>query len=74
MLYRNMYWLLYFLDLRFVLFLCTTAVWQFAINEYVMLCYSPEEEKEGYGGEDLQKGKVLSLEWKSEGVIDDDDA
>jgi len=36
---RNMYWLLYILDLRFVLFLCTTAVWQFAINEYVMLCY-----------------------------------
>ena len=35
--YRNMYWLLYILDLRFVLFLCTTAVWQFAINEYVML-------------------------------------
>ena len=24
---------------RFVLFLCTTAVWQFAINEYPMLCY-----------------------------------
>ena len=40
MLYRNLYWLLYILDLRFVLFLCTTAVWQFAINEYVMLCYS----------------------------------
>jgi len=39
-----------------------------------MLCYSPEEEKEGYGGEDLQKRKVLSLEWKSEGVMDDDDA
>jgi len=39
MLYRNMYWLLYILDLRFVIFLCTTAVWQFAINEYVMLCY-----------------------------------
>ena len=40
MLYRNMYWLLYILELRFVLFLCTTAVWQFAINEYryVMLC------------------------------------
>ena len=35
----NMYWLLYILDQRFVLFLCTTAVWQFAINEYVMLCY-----------------------------------
>jgi len=40
MLYRNMYRLLYILDLRFVLFLCTTAVWQFAINEYVMLCYN----------------------------------
>ena len=39
MLYRNTYWLLCILDLRFVLFLCTTAVWQFAINEYVMLCY-----------------------------------
>ena len=39
MLYRNMYWLLYVLDLRFVLFWCTTAVWQFAIYEYVMLCY-----------------------------------
>jgi len=39
MLYRNTYWLLSILDLRFVLFLCTTAVWQFAINEYVMLCY-----------------------------------
>ena len=39
MLYRNMYWLLYILDLRFGLFLCTTAVWQFAINECVMLCY-----------------------------------
>jgi len=39
MLYRNMYWLLYILDMCFVLFLCTTAVWQFAINEYVMLCY-----------------------------------
>ena len=25
------------LDLRFVLFLCTTVVWQFAINEYVVL-------------------------------------
>jgi len=37
MLYRIMYWLLYMLDLRFVLFLCTTVVWQFAINEYVIL-------------------------------------
>ena len=34
-----MYWLLYIIDLCLVLFLCTTAVWQFAINEYVMLCY-----------------------------------
>ena len=29
----------------------------------------PEEEKEGYGGKDLQKRKVLSLEWNSEGVV-----
>jgi len=28
---------------------------------------SPEKEKEGYGGKDLQKRKVLSLESKSEG-------
>jgi len=27
---------------------------------------SPEEEKEGYSGKDLQKREVLSLEWKSE--------
>ena len=26
----------------------------------------------GYGGKDLQNRKVLSLEWKSEGVMDDD--
>ena len=26
----------------------------------------------GYGGKDLQKGKVLSLEQKSEGVMDDE--
>ena len=26
-----------------------------------------EEEKERYGDKDLQKRKVLSLEWKSEG-------
>ena len=32
---------------------------------------SPEEENEGYGGNDLQKRKVLSREWKSEGVMDD---
>ena len=33
---------------------------------------SPQEEKEGYDGKDLQKRKVLSLEWKSEGVMDDE--
>ena len=26
----------------------------------------------GYVGKDLQKRKVLSLEWKSEGVMDDE--
>ena len=26
----------------------------------------------GYGGKNLQKRKVLSLEWKSEGVMDDE--
>ena len=26
----------------------------------------------GYGGKDLQKMKVLSLQWKSEGVMDDE--
>ena len=29
---------------------------------------SPEEKKQGYGGKDLQKMKVLSLECKSGGV------
>ena len=33
---------------------------------------SPGEEMVGYGGKDLQRRKVLSLEWKSEGVIDDE--
>jgi len=33
---------------------------------------SPEEEKVGYGLKDLQKRKVLSLEWKTEGVMDDE--
>ena len=30
-----------------------------------------QEKQVGYGGKDLQKRKVLSLEWKSEGVVDD---
>ena len=34
-----------------------------------MYSYKREEEKEGY---DLQERKVLSLEWKSEGVKDDE--
>ena len=33
---------------------------------------SPGEEMVGYGGKDLQKRKVLSLEWKSEGVVFDE--
>ena len=33
---------------------------------------SPGEEMVGYGGKDLRKRKVLSLEWKSEGVTDDE--
>ena len=31
---------------------------------------SPEEEKEGCDGKDLQKKKVLSLEWKSEWMME----
>ena len=31
-----------------------------------------ERRKGGDGGKDLQKRKVLSLEWKSEGVMDDE--
>ena len=33
---------------------------------------STEDEKEGYDGKDLQNRKVLSLERKSEGVMDDE--
>ena len=29
-----------------------------------------EKKKEGYGGKDLQKRNVLSLEWKSEWVME----
>ena len=31
-----------------------------------------EKKKVGYGGKDLQKRKVLSLQWKIEGVMDDE--
>jgi len=30
----------------------------------------PEEEEQVYGGKDLQRRKVLSLEWKSEGLME----
>ena len=33
---------------------------------------SVKEKNVGYGGKDLQKRKVLSLEWKSEGMMDDE--
>ena len=32
---------------------------------------SKKKKKKGCGGKDLQKREVLSLEWKSEGVMDD---
>ena len=31
-----------------------------------------EKKKVGYGGKGMQKRKVLSLEWKSRGVMDDE--
>ena len=33
---------------------------------------SVPKKKKGFGGKDLWKRKVLSLEWKREGAIDDD--
>jgi len=38
-----------------------------SVNSLGIHVVSPEEEKEGYGGKDLQKRKVFCLEWKSEG-------
>ena len=35
-------------------------------------CIASRGKKVGYGGKDLQKRKLLSLEWKSEGVMDDE--
>jgi len=40
---------------------------QVSVNSPGIPGISPEEEKEGYGGKDLQKRKILSLKWKSEG-------
>jgi len=31
-----------------------------------------KKKRKGYSGKDLQKRKVLSLKWKSEGVMDDE--
>jgi len=31
-----------------------------------------KKKRKGYGGKDLQKRTVLSLEWKSEGMMDDE--
>ena len=42
------------------------------VNSWGICGVSPEEENVGYSGKDLQKRKVLSLEWKSGGVIDDE--
>jgi len=33
-------------------------------------CSQSQEKKKGCGGEDLQKRKVLNLEWKSEWVME----
>ena len=43
-----------------------------SVNSQGIRGVSPGEEKAGYDGKDLQKRKVLSLEWKSEGVMDDE--
>jgi len=40
-------------------------------GESMYCVVSPEEEKRAYGGRDLQKRKVLCLEWKSDGVMED---
>jgi len=40
-----------------------------SVNIWRIRGVGPEEEREGYGEKDLQKRKVVSLEWKSEGVM-----
>ena len=42
------------------------------VNSWGICGVSPEEENVGYSGKDLQKRKVLSLEWIIEGVMDDE--
>ena len=43
-----MYFLKYILDMRFVLFSCTAAVWQFAINEYEMNAHGGSRDQPCY--------------------------
>ena len=38
-----------------------------SVNSRGIRGVGPEEEKEGYVGKDLQKRKVLSMKWKSDG-------
>ena len=40
------------------------------VNSQGNPCSQSWQRPEGYGGKDLQKRKVLSLEWKNEGVMD----
>ena len=42
------------------------------VNSRGICGVSPEEEIVGDSGKDLQKRKVLSLEWNIEGVMDDE--
>jgi len=41
-------------------------------RELIPSVESVQEKKVGYGGKDLQKRKVLSLEWNSEVVMNDE--
>ena len=55
--------------------LCFTLLFVVALYvkmRYVILCIKRLLIEVGYGGKDLRKRKVLSLEWKSEGVMDDE--
>jgi len=52
----------------------TVKVWEIHVvspeEEKERLRWEGFEEKEGCGGKDLKKRKVLSLEWKSERVME----
>ena len=45
----------------------TTDMLRSEVNSLGNPCDQSWKSKEGYGGKDLQKSKVLSLEWESEG-------